>query len=911
MSIFQPLTSSVSPMQPISPTGSATASAVGGLLSLFDTGGRSQGRAPTEDELFGARWEEFREMKGIPSGVTPGTATMQQLRDFGRTFPELEDTAFQRAKTAVNVEVAGVENDITLEQQIKNDVEKSWQTSPEGQYAVARASSIEDPSERAMYLEKSRAEFITVNAENEVLKKKVEQQGFTKQIASEAYQLNINPLKDQVSLFAIGISEVALAIQTDPSASFDLAETGILQVLPELQTMPVVNRNNIEAVLGVTRSALERKFKSEVSLRSGIPENELGAASEEWNKAVFASFDLASGWIIKGVDPNEIKKRGESSATIDMLNAGVPVGLMTAIQGLTSGSPELQTQLLSSLAGTTGQYLDSIETKTPEEARAILRQASAKDLVDARYAFTELVSIMTGQSNLGKAYPEVEQEFKDEQVVNDLIGAFEAHNELSRVEGDTVWNKEQWRRTLEVPAQNIVRRTAGSPELQKPFVDFISSDVMMVLGNLRDAATANGVQLSFDKTGKLVYTGTIPEDKDFAERFGFMPPGVAGATPPESNWKEKAVALAVSNFEKDNKKYIDDINYKLSVTDQLGDIGKSVRGILGAEMGPEATAEPAVVVGNYKVPAEVAADTGFVNKVKSVSSNLGIDSNDLLRIIEFETAGSWSPSIKAPTSTATGLIQFLESTAKGLGTTTAELAGMTREQQMDYVEKYLLPFKGRLKNFGDIYMAVHWPAGVGKDETYVMYKSGSKEYTANKNLDSNGDGTVTRGETLARVFSATGKSGRGVASTPVTAATQEFATSAAASLAEGRPEEVLPGAFLGGGGGAAVDTTGGAASVAPAGTVDATMPEAVEREVPTGADGQPTGEAPIVPQDQDIKAFLDSVSEKPDQTFASEEDFRAAMDKGMIAPGETVVVAGTIYLIGKEGNPIKLGNVSS
>ena len=149
----------------------------------------------------------------------------------------------------------------------------------------------------------------------------------------------------------------------------------------------------------------------------------------------------------------------------------------------------------------------------------------------------------------------------------------------------------------------------------------------------------------------------------------------------------------------------------------------------------------------------VADDTPFLNEVAAVGNRLNINPNDLLAVISFETVGTFNPSIKNPKGSATGLIQFLESTAKGLGTTTADLKQMSRVEQMAYVEKYLAPYKGRMKNIGDLYMAVHWPAGVGKDDSYVMYKEGSNEYRDNKNLDINGDGTVTRAETLTRLNS--------------------------------------------------------------------------------------------------------------------------------------------------------------
>jgi len=189
----------------------------------------------------------------------------------------------------------------------------------------------------------------------------------------------------------------------------------------------------------------------------------------------------------------------------------------------------------------------------------------------------------------------------------------------------------------------------------------------------------------------------------------------------------------------------------------------------------------------------VADDGAFLGAVENASQNLGINSSDLLTAISFETVGTFRPDIKNPGSTATGLIQFLEKTAKGLGTSTAELAQMDRTQQMEYVEKYLRPFKGKMKNLGDVYMAIHWPAGVGKDDNYVMYRKGSENYDKNKGLDVSGDGTVTRGEALQRVRQSAGSGGQGgqvnpserIVTSEVPPVTTEGATAGSASTPVG------------------------------------------------------------------------------------------------------------------------------
>jgi hypothetical protein len=132
-----------------------------------------------------------------------------------------------------------------------------------------------------------------------------------------------------------------------------------------------------------------------------------------------------------------------------------------------------------------------------------------------------------------------------------------------------------------------------------------------------------------------------------------------------------------------------------------------------------------------KVPASYRVP--FVEKVKKISANLGIDPNWLMAIMYFESARTFSPSITNSIG-ATGLIQFLPSTAKSLGTSTSELRKMSAVQQLDYVEKYLRPYKGKYKSYIDVYFAVFFPLAIGKPDDWVIQGGGlsaSSIYNAN------------------------------------------------------------------------------------------------------------------------------------------------------------------------------------
>ena len=147
--------------------------------------------------------------------------------------------------------------------------------------------------------------------------------------------------------------------------------------------------------------------------------------------------------------------------------------------------------------------------------------------------------------------------------------------------------------------------------------------------------------------------------------------------------------------------------------------------------------------------AVVPAD--FKTKVVDICARLACDPNHLMACMAFETGERFKSNTLNKVSGATGLIQFMPSTAKRLGTTTAALAAMSEIDQLDYVEQYFDPYKNKLKTMSDVYMAILWPAAVGKTEAYVLFAQPTKAYKQNAGLDANKDGAVTKGEAASKV----------------------------------------------------------------------------------------------------------------------------------------------------------------
>jgi hypothetical protein len=120
----------------------------------------------------------------------------------------------------------------------------------------------------------------------------------------------------------------------------------------------------------------------------------------------------------------------------------------------------------------------------------------------------------------------------------------------------------------------------------------------------------------------------------------------------------------------------------------------------------------------------------FARKIVSVANSLNLpDAGWLANLINFETAGTWSPA-ETNSLGYTGLIQFGDEAASDLGTTTSALRGMTAIAQMDYVERYLAN-KGALTNPVDLYMAVFYPVSIGNPD----YQFPAKVVAANNGID--------------------------------------------------------------------------------------------------------------------------------------------------------------------------------
>lgn len=145
----------------------------------------------------------------------------------------------------------------------------------------------------------------------------------------------------------------------------------------------------------------------------------------------------------------------------------------------------------------------------------------------------------------------------------------------------------------------------------------------------------------------------------------------------------------------------------------------------------------------------------FRTRVREIATDLGCPVDALMACMAWESGETFRADVRNMAgSGATGLIQFMPATARGLGTTVEALAALSPERQLDWVARYFRPYKGKLTTLADLYMAILWPAAVGKPMDHVLWSKAGwpTTYRQNAGLDANRDGVITKAECAGKVY---------------------------------------------------------------------------------------------------------------------------------------------------------------
>jgi hypothetical protein len=95
-----------------------------------------------------------------------------------------------------------------------------------------------------------------------------------------------------------------------------------------------------------------------------------------------------------------------------------------------------------------------------------------------------------------------------------------------------------------------------------------------------------------------------------------------------------------------------------------------------------------------------------------IAGRLGIDPAWLANAIQAESG--WNAAARNKYSGASGLIQFMPDTARRLGTDTASIRALSVEQQLPLVERFLWPYRGKMRDQTDVFLAIFYPRFLGR-----------------------------------------------------------------------------------------------------------------------------------------------------------------------------------------------------
>ena len=157
---------------------------------------------------------------------------------------------------------------------------------------------------------------------------------------------------------------------------------------------------------------------------------------------------------------------------------------------------------------------------------------------------------------------------------------------------------------------------------------------------------------------------------------------------------------------------------------------KAAKGAASSAPGSADTLYTAPPAARGATAQNTPADADFQDELMVQGADAGLDERALRGVINAESGGD--PAAHNP-SGATGLIQFMPSIAKAMGTSTEEIGKMTAAQQVPLVIRYL---KDRgideKSSQGDMYVAVAAGGGfVGKPDSTVVYKKDSPGWQQN------------------------------------------------------------------------------------------------------------------------------------------------------------------------------------
>lgn len=157
------------------------------------------------------------------------------------------------------------------------------------------------------------------------------------------------------------------------------------------------------------------------------------------------------------------------------------------------------------------------------------------------------------------------------------------------------------------------------------------------------------------------------------------------------------------------------------------------------------------------VPGIYRVDPTFLRALAAMVDRHGWDIDGIAGVISHESGFNAAAHTPIPGQTATGLIQFIESTARQLGTTTDALRTMSPLQQLPYVERFFQRTIRQIPQAPESYILatygradlVNAPDDLAIDHATSDDPAEAERYRVNSALDAGGKGWISVGDLRA------------------------------------------------------------------------------------------------------------------------------------------------------------------
>jgi hypothetical protein len=135
-------------------------------------------------------------------------------------------------------------------------------------------------------------------------------------------------------------------------------------------------------------------------------------------------------------------------------------------------------------------------------------------------------------------------------------------------------------------------------------------------------------------------------------------------------------------------------------------------------------------------------------KVEWLYKVFRIESGGNTKAVNYKKGDPLDPYERMLLGRATGIIQWIPSSAICCGTSTRQLYNMSTVEQLNYVETYIILIKKsyKIKKLSDLYLAIFIPKGIGKPDHYILGYKNKERVRRNRILDVNKDSIITVGD---------------------------------------------------------------------------------------------------------------------------------------------------------------------